>query len=188
MNRTRNSREKFLAVIAVCVVAGAVVSVVIIEPQLKRRRASLERMHQLQLKLTKMKGDLLIKDRIDSVYAQIEPLLADSGTDQQEKSRFTRELGGLYSKLNVTITSTTILPTVDEQFYRRLSAKIEMRGHVREVFNFIRAVEAHPSPIKIEQFHFNAREIIDNIKASFLVTKVVAEPRTQVKKEFGKNE
>lgn len=178
MNRTRNNREKFLAVITVGVVICAVVFVVVIEPQLKERRASLERMHQLQLKLTKMKGDLLIKDRIDNIYSQIEPLIAGDGTDQQEKSRFTRELSGLYSKLNVTITSTTILPTVDEQFYRRLSAKIEMRGHIREVFNFVLAVETYPNPIKIEQFHFKAREIIDNVHASFLVTKVVARPQT----------
>ena len=164
--------------ITVCVVACAVVFVVIIEPQLKKRRTSLERMHQLQLKLTKIKGDLLIKDCIDSVYSQIEPLIAGEGTDQQEKSRFTRELSGLYSKLNVTITSTTILPTVDEQFYRRLSAKIEMHGHVKEVFNFVLAVEANRSPIKIEQFHFKAREIVDNINASFLITKVVAKPQT----------
>jgi Tfp pilus assembly protein PilO len=178
MSRTRNNREKFLAVITVSVVVCAVIFVVIIEPQLEKRGASLERMHQLQLRLTKMKGDLLIKDRIDSVYSQIEPLLADNGTDQQEKSRFTRELSGLYSKLNVTITSTTILPTVEEQFYRRLSAKIEMRGHVREVFNFVLAVETNPNPIKIEQFQFKAREIIDDINASFLVTKVVAKPQT----------
>ena len=178
MNRTKNSREKFLAVITVCLVVCAVVFVVIIEPQLKKRRASLERMHQLQLKLTKMKGDLLIKDRIDNIYSQIEPLIAGDGTDQQEKSKFTRELSGLYSKLNVTITSTTILPTVDEHFYRQLSAKIEMHGHVREVFNFVLAVEAQSNPVKIEQFHFKAREIIDNINASFLITKVVAKPQT----------
>jgi Tfp pilus assembly protein PilO len=176
MSRIRNNREKFLAVIAVAVVVCAIVFVVIIEPQLEKRRVSLERMHQLQLKLTKMKGDLLIKDRIDNIYSRIEPLIAGDGTEQQEKSRFTRELSGLYSKLNVTITSTTILPTVDEQFYRRLSAKIEMRGHAREVFNFVLAVENNTNPIKIEQFQFKAREIIDNINASFLVSKVVAKP------------
>jgi Tfp pilus assembly protein PilO len=178
MYRKGSNREKFLAIITAIVVVCAVVFVVIIEPQLKKRRAFLERMHQLQLKLTKMKGDLLIKDRIDNIYSQIEPLIAGSGTDQQEKSGFTRELSGLYSKLNVTITSTTILPTVDEQYYRRLSAKIEMQGHIREIFNFIIAVENHPNPIKIEQFNFKAREIIDNINASFLVTKVVAKPQT----------
>jgi Tfp pilus assembly protein PilO len=178
MNRTGSNREKFLAAITAIVVICAVVFVVIIEPQLKKRSASLERMHQLQLKLTKMKGDLLIKDRIDSIYSQIEPLLAGSGTDQQEKSGFTRELSGLYSKLNVTITSTTILPTVDERYYRCLSAKIEMQGHIREIFNFILAVENHHNPIKIEQFNFKAREIIDNVNASFLVTKVVAKSQT----------
>jgi Tfp pilus assembly protein PilO len=177
MAGTVNNREKILAVITVLVIIGALVFSVVIEPQLKKRQSSLARMNQLQLKLARMKGDLLIKDRIDAVYAQIEPLIAGDGTDQQEKSRFTRELGELYSKLDVTITSTTILPTVNEDFYRRLSAKIQMHGNVREIFRFILAVESHCSPIRIEQFDFKAREIADNVNATFLVTKVVADSK-----------
>lgn len=178
MTGTGNNREKILVSITVLVIVGALVFSVVIEPQLKKRRASLARMHRLQLTLARMKGDLLIKDRIDSVYAQIEPLITGDGTDQQEKSGFTRELSELYSKLDVTITSTTILPTVNDEFYRRLSAKIQMHGNVREILRFILAVEAHPSPIRIEQFDFKAREIADNVNAIFLVTKVVAGSKT----------
>ena len=123
---------------------------------------------------------MLIKDQIDNVYSRIEPLITSNGTDQQEKSRFTREVSDLYSKLDVIITSTTILPTTNEDFYRRLSAKIEMHGHVKEVLNFILAVEAHLTPIRIEQFQIKVREVVDNIHASFVVTKVVAEPEAQV--------
>jgi len=159
--------------ITVSVALGAVIFIVVIEPQLKEHKACSMRMNQLRLKLTKMKGDLLVKDRIDSVYAQIEPLIASSGTDQQEISLFTRELSDLYSKQKVRTRTIKILPIISEEFYRRLSVKIEMSGHIREVLNFIDSVETHPNPIRIEQFDIKSQEIVDNVEASFVVTKVV---------------
>lgn len=177
---TKNNHEKPLAVTAALVIIGAVAFTAIIKPQLKRRKLHLERMHELQLKLTRMKGDLLIKDRIDNIYSEIEPLITGSGTDQQEISQFTRELSNLYSKPNVKIRSVKILPIANEKFYRRLSIKIEMSGLVRNILNFILSVEKYPHPIRIEQFTLKAREIADNVRASFLITKVIAEPEIQV--------
>jgi Tfp pilus assembly protein PilO len=178
MANSKNSREKVLAILAISVILGVVTFTVVIEPQLKVRKARLARMHQLQLKLTKMKGDLLIKDRIENIYSQIEPLIASSGTNQQEISLFTRELSNMYSKLNVRTKTIKILPITNEEFYRRLSIKIEMSGHIREILTFILSVETHPNPVRIEQFDIKAREILDNVEASFLVTKVVAELQT----------
>jgi len=178
MASAKKNREKALAIVATSVILGAVAFTAIIEPQFKERKARLAHMRQLQLKLTKMKGDLLLKDRIDDIYSQIEPLIASNGTDQQEISLFTRELSDLYSKLNVRTKTIKILPIISEEFYRRLSVKIEMSGHVREILNFILSVETYPNPIKIEQFDIKVREIVDNIQASFLVTKVVAQPET----------
>jgi len=174
VNSVRNNREKLLAIIAAGVITGAVMFTAVISSQLKERKRRLERMHQLQLKLTKMKGDLLIKDRIDEVYSRIEPLIASNGTEQQEISQFTRELGDLYSKLNVKIRSVKILPMVNEEFYRRLAVKIEMSGHIKNILNFISCVETYPDPIRIEQFDLKTRDTVDNIQASFLVSKVVA--------------
>lgn len=178
MTGTMNNREKILAVITLCVVVGALVFTVIIEPQLDKRKECLMRMRQSQLKLTKMKADLLVKDRIDAIYTHIEPFITGDGTEQQEKARFTRELSRLCSKLN--ITSTTILPTTNEDFYRRLSAKIEMNAHISDIFGFILAVEAYSNPIRIEQFDFKAREIADSIHATFIISKVVAGSQERV--------
>lgn len=181
INSTRSNREKVLIVITVGVALCAAIFIVIIEPQLKEHKARSLHMNQLRVNLTKMNGDLLVKDRIDSVYAQIEPLIASSGTDQQEISLFTRELSDLYSKRNVKTRTIKILPLTDEEFYRRLSVKIEMSGHIKEILNFITSIEKHPNPIRIEQFDIKSREIIDNVEASFVITKVVAKPE---KKDF----
>lgn len=174
----KNNREKILAVIAITLILGTVIFTAVIEPQLKERKLRLERMHQLQLKLTKMKADCLIKDRIDNIYSQIEPLIASKGTGQQEISLFTRQLSDLYSKLNVRIRSVKILPIANEEFYRRLSVKIEMSGHIKSILNFIFSVERYSTPIRIEQFDLKTGEITDNVQAYFLVSKVVAVPET----------
>lgn len=175
---TKNNHEKLLAIITATVILGTVTFIAIIEPQLKERKLRLDRMHQLQLKLIRMRGDLLVKDRIDDIYAQIKPLITSNGTEQQEISLFTRELSDLYSKLNIKIRSVKILPIVDEEFYKRLSIKVEMSGHINSILNFILSIETYSNPVRIEQFDLKAREIMDNIQASFLITKVVAEPET----------
>jgi Tfp pilus assembly protein PilO len=179
-NSSRSNREKVLVVITVSVALSASIFIVVIEPQLKEHKTRLMRMNQLQLKLTKMKGDLLVKDRIDSVYAQIEPLIASSGTDQQEISLLTRELSDLYSKRNVKTRTIKILPLTNEEFYRRLSVRIEMSGHIREILDFIASIERHPNPIRIEQFDIKSREIVDNVEVTFVITKVVAKPEKKV--------
>jgi Tfp pilus assembly protein PilO len=173
---TKNNREKLLAIIAAIVILSTVIFIAIIEPQLKERKLRLNRMHQLQLTLTRMRGDLLVKDRIDDIYLQIKPLITSSGTDQQEISLFTRELSDLYSKLNVKIRSVKILPIIDEEFYKRLAIKVEMSGHINSLLNFILSIETYSNPVRIEEFDLKTREIMDNIQASFLITKVVAEP------------
>lgn len=169
-------RERVLAAITVVVVLGVILFTTIIEPQLKHRKELTVRLRLLQLKLSKMKGDLLVKDRIDNIYSQIEPLIADCGTEQQEISVFARELADLYSKLKPK--SVRILPTVKTESHMRLSVRIEMQGHVRDIFDFIQSIAQHPSPVKIEQFNLNVQDIVDNANTTFLVTKIVTGPKT----------
>ncbi len=171
----RIGRQRFLAVMTVLLIAAVVVFTLVIESQFQQRKARLVRMRELQAKLARLQADLLVQNRVDRMYEQVEPLIAGTGNDQQEMSVLTRELSDLYSALNVKTRSVKLLPTVREEFYRLLSVKIEMQGHIRDVLQFILLIEAHASPLRIEQFGLKAREITDEVYASFLVTKVVAE-------------
>lgn len=175
---TLKEREKFLSIVATVVIVGALLFGMIVNPQLNERKQRIERMGQLQLKLAKMKGDLLVKDRIDSIYSQVEPLIAGTGTDQQEVSLFTRQLSELYSKLNVKIRSVKILPISNETFYRRLSIKIEMSGHIKEILRFISVIGTHQNLIAIEQFELRAKETKDNIQTALLISKIVSKKHT----------
>ena len=175
----RNNREKVLAITTAGVVLGAIAFIVVIEPQLKKYKASAARTNQLRLKLTKIRGDLLVKDRIDSVYAQIEPLIAGSGTTHQDMSSFTCELDDLYSGLNVRVRAMKMLANVNDDFYRRLAVRIEMTGKIADIVRFVHSVETHSNPMRIEQFELKAREIVDSVYASFLVTKVVAREKAE---------
>ena len=171
----RIGRQTFLAVTTVLLIVAVALFTLIIEPQLQERKARLARMRELQSKLARLQADLLVQNRVDRMYEQIEPLIAGTGTDQQQMSVFTRELTDLYSTLNVKTRSVKLLPTVKEEFYRLLSVKIEMQGHIQDILQFILLVEAHARALRIEQFGLKAREITDEVYASFLVTKVVAE-------------
>jgi len=171
------NREKALAVATATVLATAIIFTVVVEPQLKKRKELAQNLHQLQIRLVKTKGDLLVKDRIDQIYSQTEPLITTIGTEQQI-SAFTRQLSEMYSTLNVKIRSVRILPSVKEPFYRRLSIRIEMAGHIRDFLRFIKAVESNPNPIRIEQVDLKAQEYRDNVYVSVIVSKVVFEYKT----------
>ena len=178
--RTINSREKVLGAIAAVTVLCSVIFSAIIEPQLEGRRRRLERLYGLGLQLTRMKRDLLAKDRIERIYSEIEPLVSSGGSDQQEISKLTRQLSDLYSKLNVKIRSVKILPVVGEQFCRRLSIRIEMSGDIRSILRFVFSIETSSEPVRIEQLDLKSEEIVDIVGASFLITKVVAVGQRQV--------
>lgn len=171
----RASRQILLAAMTAGVIFVVGIFTLVVEPWQKERNARLARMHELQVKRARLQANLLVRNRIDRMYEQIEPLIAGAGNDQQEMSTFTRELSNLYSSLDVKTRSVKLLPTVKEEFYRLLSVKIEMQGQVRDVLRFVLLIEAHSGPLRIEQFGLKAREITDEVYASFLVTKVVAE-------------
>jgi len=171
---TRKNRERFLGATTAALIVGAVIFAGVIRPQLIERRLRLEDMRGLELKLSRMQRDVLEKDRIDQIYSQIEPLIAGTGTDLQEKSKFARELYDLFSTRNVQTRAVNPLPLLREEFCRRLKIKIDMTGNIRDILKFIFAVETSANPIKIEKLELNTRETTDDVHASFTVTKVVA--------------
>ncbi|MCK4887464.1 MAG: hypothetical protein KAS96_08760, partial [Planctomycetes bacterium] len=102
---TSKNREKILVVLTMAIIITTVIFVSIIDPRLKERKTKRQQLSNLQLRLTKIKSDILVKDRIDNLYQQIEPLLESGENQQQEISLFTRQLSDIYSKLNVKIRS-----------------------------------------------------------------------------------
>ena len=171
-----SKRERLLAILTAATIASVIIATLVIEPQIKRRKAYLAKLHEQQLQLTKMRRNLLLKNRVDQVYKEIEPLAAGTRGDQQEISAFTREVGDLYSGLSVRTRSVKLLPIVHEPYYRQLSLRIEMQGHVREILRFVRSVETHDKPIRIDELALKARETADQIEGAFLITKVVTDP------------
>lgn len=176
------SREKLLAVITAVVLAAVFLFTVVIDPQLKRHRELSQEFAQLQLELTRARGNLLVKDRIEKIYSQIEPLIVAESSQQQQISGFTRLLDQIYSKLSVKIRSVKILPVADENYYRRLSIRIEMIGHVKDFLKFIEAIKEHPDPIRIEQFGLTAQESKDSVRVSMVISKIVSETIDSTKK------
>jgi Tfp pilus assembly protein PilO len=167
-------REKSLAVLTAVILGAIFVFTSIIDPQLKKHKVLSGRLSQLQLDLTKARGNLLIKDRIEKAYTQISPLIAAQNSRQQQISEFTRLLDQIYSKLNVRIRSVKILPAAEENYYQKLSIRIEMTGFIKDFLGFIEAVEQCQSPIKIEQLDLTAQELQDTVMASMIISRIVS--------------
>lgn len=175
-------REKLLAVTTAVVLGSVFLFATIIDPQLKKHKALAVQYSQLQLDLTRAKGNLLIKDRTEKAYSQIEPLLVAHGNEQQHISDFTRLLDQIYSKLNVKIRSVKILPVADENYYQKLSIRIEMTGFINDLLKFIEAVEQHKEPVRIEQFDMTCQETKDTVMASMIISKIVSKEKKTVGK------
>ncbi len=115
----KKSNEKKLVIITAVVLVAVVMYTGVIEPQMIRRKESIQKKQQLQLDLTRMKADMLLRDRIEKKYAQLKSMMQSAGTDQQEISRFSRELNDIYTKLPVKIKTIKILPLQEERFYKK---------------------------------------------------------------------
>jgi Tfp pilus assembly protein PilO len=167
-------RGKILAAATAVILGLVFLFTTIIDPQLKKRKVLSSQLIQLQLDLIRAKSNLLIKDRIEKAYTQIDPLIATQGNQQQQISNFTRLLDQIYSKLNVKIRSVKILPVADENYYRKLTIRIEMTGFVKDFLRFIEEIEQHKEPIRIEQFDLTVQETKDTVMASMIITKIVS--------------
>jgi len=167
-------REKVLAIATAVILGSIFLFTSIIDPQLKKHKDLTSRLSQLQLDLTRARGNLLIKDRIEKAYIQIAPLITTQDSQQQQISDFARLLDQIYSKLNVKIKSVKILPAADENYYRKLTIRIEMTGFVKDFLKFIEAVEQHTEPIRIDQFDLTSQEARDTIIASMIISKIVS--------------
>ncbi|HPS55057.1 MAG TPA: type 4a pilus biogenesis protein PilO, partial [Sedimentisphaerales bacterium] len=162
------------AVLTMTVITAAVIFVSIVNPKLTEHKTKLQQLSNLQLRLTKIKNDILIKDRIDNLYQQIEPLLESGENQQQEISLFTRQLSDIYSNLDMKIRSVKILPVNNDDFYRKLAIKLEMSCHIKELLTFVHELETIDQPVKIEKLDLKTDDTVDNIKLSLLISKVVA--------------
>jgi len=169
-------REMILFSVTVAAIVGGLLFAAVVRPQLQRRRQGLQNIRGLQLTLAKMRGDLLVKDRIEAMYAQLQPYMGQHGSDQQEISAFTRDLNDMYSKLKLKIRSMKILPIAREPSFRRFSVKIEVEGASSHVLALIAAVATHPDPIRIDEFDLKAQSVTDGVHGSFVISKVVVEP------------
>ena len=171
---SNKNREKILAILTLAVITATAMFILIVDPRLKERKEKQEQLGNLQLRLTKIQSDILIKDRIDNLYQQIEPLLESGANQQQEISLFTRQLSDIYSKLNVKIRSVKILPISNEEFYSKLTIKLEMSCYVKELLKFVHELESISQPVKIEKLDLKTADIVDNLSLCLLISKVAA--------------
>jgi Tfp pilus assembly protein PilO len=174
MSIASKKREKLLIIFTAVVLGTVLLFTSIIDPQLKKHKALSSKFSQLKLDLTKARGNLLMKDRIEKAYSQIEPLITTQGNEQQQISDFTRMLDQIYSKLNIKIRSVKILPDVNENYYQKLSIRIEMTGPIKDFLKFIENIEQRQEPIRIEQFELTSQESADTVMTSLIISKIAS--------------
>lgn len=159
--------------ITVTLVVAVLLYTMLIDPQLVKYHQSQLAAQELKMRLMRMRGNLLIKDRVEQAYRAIEPLIQSNGNDQQEISCFTRQLSDLYSSSNLRVRSVRIMPVNEQEYYKILSVRLELNGNVRDVIGFILSFSDVSDPIRIEQFTLQAEQIAGLINATFVISKIV---------------
>ncbi|MBC8481108.1 MAG: hypothetical protein H8D47_00375 [Planctomycetes bacterium] len=170
---TFKNRQKILAILAGVIITTAAVFTLVIEPEMKKQKTLKNQLVELKIELTRAKRNILIKDRIEKLYQQAEPLIAADGSYQQQISDFARLLDQLYSKSNLEIKSVKILPPTNETHYSLLSIKIETNASIKDFIKFVLSIEKHSQPIRIEKLDLKAQDSRDNITVSLVISKIV---------------
>jgi len=168
-----NQREKILGIATAIFIVAILLFTGILEPQVKRHRNLQKELNDLQVRYTKMQADVKMRDRINHAYDQVQHLLENAETEQQQTSIFTRELSDIYSSQNLKVKSVKILPSLKEKHYIKLTVKADLRGNVQFFIKLIEHLEQLNKPIQIESFELRAMESTDIVQISLLITKIV---------------
>ena len=94
-NTFSKPREKILKVTAAGVIILAFLFTFLIDPQMAKFHQARRSAQELQLKLIKMKGDLLLKDTIDETYAQVGEVIEAISPEGQNDASHLAELAGI---------------------------------------------------------------------------------------------
>lgn len=167
-------REKLLAIVTGILILTTVVYSSVLKPQINKRAELLSELTQKKIMFTEMQADILIKDRIEDSYARMASQLESDRTDQEEKSIFSQEFQTLNSKFNLKPDFIKFLPMIKNEFYRKILIKVELKGGINNIVEFISNVENEKQTIKFEEISFLTRDRDDNIQLSFVLSKVIS--------------
>lgn len=165
-----NQREKILGIITASFILAVLFSIGILEPQIKKHDSLRKKLNDLQVRYTKMQTDLLMQDRIKRSYDQMQHLIEDAETEQQQISVFTGELSDLFSS---KAKSVKFLPSLKEKHYSKLSIKADMVVNIQYFLQLIEHIRKLNKPIQIESFELRAQEATDLVHVSLVITKIV---------------
>lgn len=168
-----NQREKILGLSTVIITLAVLFYIVMLEPQIKRHDVLRKQLDNLNVRYTKMRTDVLMRDRINNAFGQVQHLISTTGTEQQQISNFTRELSDVYSNQNIKVRSVKILPCLREPHYTQLTIKADLTGHIRDFIKLVSQLETLNKPVRIESFELNSQGPTDNIHVSLMITKIV---------------
>jgi Tfp pilus assembly protein PilO len=175
--RAWKPREQVLAGVTAAVLLGALLVEVMFLPQWSRYTRKRDEVARLQVALTRMRANILLKDQIEARYEQFKGLIHESGSASQEMSRFARLLTELYGPLGLQTRSVRPLPDEDEGFYRKFALSLEMEGPVLEIGRFLAAAARAADPIRIERIELSCKDRPDLVTAQVVVTKVTTTSR-----------
>ncbi len=171
--RSLGQRERILGGLTLMVVGGSGLFAWFIDPALARHAVLQEEVGRLEVSLTRMRANMLLKDKIEARYEELKGLARESGSPAQEMAQVASLLSRLCSPLSLQTRSVRPLPDTDEGFYRKHAFRLEMEGNVTEVAKFLAAVAQASDPIRVERIELICKNRPEFVTVTLVVTKVV---------------
>ena len=172
--RALAKREKRLGAAFAVVAVGAVFYTQLLEPALHRRSLLTQQVFDLRVRLAKMRGDLLLRDRVEQRYARLSSQIRQTVSPDQETARFLVELEKLSAGLALGVTSVKPTPPTVTPTHTRLAVRIDLAGPTMELARFLGAIEQDDSAIRVERLQIVCRKRPGFVNANLTISKALA--------------
>jgi len=168
-----SDREQRLAKITAWLLSVALAFWLVITPAWTRR----EELGRLALKrrneLVGMQKDLRNQQDIEAEYERLAGAIQGTGSQDQERSKFTRSIDDLLTKHNLSVIDVIVLPEKDLSFCQILSLRINLKCRVSDIAALLDAIAGSAEPMKVEEMKLVCRSEIGQVDATLKITKVI---------------
>jgi hypothetical protein len=180
-------RERRLAAVTGGAIAVAGFVWGLVDPQLTRQAALSEEVARKQSLLSEMRQNMLLKDRIERRYEQLQTMIRRPNDQEEELATFTKVLSSLQAGQGMQVGSLRILPPIEEGNYVRLLARLEMKGPIGNAMGLLDALSRASEPLRAERVELACRQQVDVVDVSLEISHIASPAAKRMPPTASKN-
>ncbi|MFH1857125.1 MAG: hypothetical protein ABH836_07915 [Candidatus Omnitrophota bacterium] len=152
-----NLRKRELNLLIACciIIIVALSYIIIIEPFARNYKGITEEVREKEAHFFKLKKSLLYRDSAENMYAELAPLISQTGSDEERFALFMKEVELISRRSNIYITTLKPISVLKVDKYKKYMVAIEAEGEITALVSFLYNLPQSSQVIGLKQVQIN---------------------------------